>query len=359
MSSESVRSSSGYSSAIWSSGQICSEETPTGALNRQTASAFFDDGDPSPAALHLVDAYQSSARSQLPRPSQSLSDGVPPADGKAPSDSPRDAPDSAETSPLRTVADWINEHPRILGGLRALGGAAETTAGGAAILAPEPTTLSKIVGIAAVSHGIDSLQAGLNQMWTGHLTPTLTSSGLQQVAEATGLDSEHAAFGAELADAALGAGLSLGAGALASTANAMKVAQGQQVAAAAAKDGSSLGSLRAWWLQGAQGDAAWRASSTSEKFFYELGQKTLTDANWQRFGTIADPIERGRAIWAAQGVTALLSEGHGFVFGAGKTLTTGPTPGARMLAQEGAAVAGSGGSIGRALESGSREVNNP
>jgi hypothetical protein len=186
-------------------------------------------------------------------------------------------------------------------------------------------------------------------MVSGTRTPTLTSNGLQLAAESMGANPEQAAVGAELADAALGMGLSLGAGALSSTASSARVIKGQQATTNIPQDAGVLEALRSWWLRGAEGDEAWRASSASEKFFYEIGQKTLTDANWARFGHITDPVERGRAMWEAQGIIrATVNEGHGIVWGAGKTLDTGPTPGLRCMAQEGAATVGAGGSLNNA-----------
>jgi hypothetical protein len=244
-----------------------------------------------------------------------------------------------------------------MGGLKAVGGAAETVVGGAAILAPEPTAVTKIVGVAAVAHGVDTFQSGVHQFLSGTNQRTLTSEGLELVAESIGVEPEHAAVGAELADAALGMGLSLGAGALSSTGNVASVANGHRAATAASKDGNAVDALRSWWLRGAEGDAAWRAASASDQFFYELGQKTLTDANWQRFAHVADPVERGKAIWQAQGAGALLNEGHGLVCGAGKTLGTGPTPGVRAFAQEGSAPIGTGGSMSHVVSTSSRLVN--
>ena len=116
-------------------------------------------------------------------------------------------------------------------------------------------------------------------------------------------------------------------------------------AAEAASQGNVIAKAQLWWLRGAEADQAWMASSAGEKFFYEIGQKTLNAENWAKFGHITDPIERGKAIWAAQGYGALVSEGHGVVLGAGKTLSTGPTPGARLFVRASGAAGGTTGEV--------------
>jgi RHS repeat-associated protein len=104
---------------------------------------------------------------------------------------------------------WEKHGTRIVGGLRALGGAAEMVAGGAAILVPEPTMVTKVVGVAAVVHGSDQFSSGLMQLITGQDQSTLTSQGLQ----AAGMSKDHA----DLVDAGVSIALTGGAGALAKT----------------------------------------------------------------------------------------------------------------------------------------------
>jgi len=65
---------------------------------------------------------------------------------------------------------------------------------------------------------------------------------------------------------------------------------------------------------------------------YEVGQKTLTNSNFAKYGALST-IERGQAIirdmgWLRGG---LVSEGSGWRLGIGTTFKTGPTPGAWLL----------------------------
>ncbi|MDE3742116.1 SpvB/TcaC N-terminal domain-containing protein [Maribacter polysaccharolyticus] len=67
--------------------------------------------------------------------------------------------------------------PRVVGGLKTVGGGLEVVAGAAGVVAPEPVTTA--VGAVAVVHGVDTVQSGLRQLWTGDSTDTMLSEGLQ------------------------------------------------------------------------------------------------------------------------------------------------------------------------------------
>lgn len=69
--------------------------------------------------------------------------------------------------------------PRVLGGVKAVGGGLEIVAGAAGVVAPEPVTT--VVGGVAVVHGVDTAQSGLRQLWTGENTDTVLSERLQSV----------------------------------------------------------------------------------------------------------------------------------------------------------------------------------
>ena len=253
---------------------------------------------------------------------------------------------------VQAAGEWVEEHPRTMGVVKAVGGAGEAIAGGAGILAPEPTMVTKVVGWAALVHGVDTLQAGVRQAYSGEKSRTVTSHVAQTSAEVIlKVDPDKAEAGAEIFDATLGLGLSLGAGALSATTDSAKVLAAQEKAAEAASKGRLVAKAQQWWLKGAEADEAYKAMSTSDKFFYEIGQKTLNDENFKIFSKIANPVERGKAIWAAQKYRALLSEGRGVVLGAGKTLGTGPTPGARALLRVGGATAGAVGEGSKAVPS--------
>ena len=67
-----------------------------------------------------------------------------------------------------------------LGGLgQMLGGAAEAAAGYTFGTVTSPTVAGGILGAAIGTHGIDNVQAGARQMWTGRPVDTMTSGMLQ------------------------------------------------------------------------------------------------------------------------------------------------------------------------------------
>lgn len=77
---------------------------------------------------------------------------------------------------------------RIWGGVRAVGGGLEAVVGGALVLAPEPTTLTKIGGGVLAAHGADNFIAGFRQLWTGRPAGSLTQQGGEAVARQLGAD---------------------------------------------------------------------------------------------------------------------------------------------------------------------------
>lgn len=88
-----------------------------------------------------------------------------------------------------------------------------------------------------------------------------------------------------------------------------------------------LSRVRDWWRIGAEGDAEWAKLSARDKWFYEIGQKTLPSGQWEPLAGLS-PVERGREIVAQQGwLRALLPRSGGFMVpGQAGTLSTGPTP---------------------------------
>ena len=95
---------------------------------------------------------------------------------------------------------------RILGGVKAVGGALEMVAGGALLVTPEPTMATKAAGVVVAVHGADVASSGLKQVWTGEEESSLTSQGLQ----AAGMSKQNA----EIVDASISIVGTMGAGAL-------------------------------------------------------------------------------------------------------------------------------------------------
>lgn len=100
--------------------------------------------------------------------------------------------------------------------------------GSAAILTPEPTMVTKVVGAAAVAHGADVVSSGLQQLLTGEDQSTLTSQAMQ----AAGMSKQTA----DLVDGGVSIALTGGAGALS---NASKVTNASQLANVTSNAGSS------------------------------------------------------------------------------------------------------------------------
>ncbi|WP_303840137.1 polymorphic toxin type 50 domain-containing protein [Apibacter mensalis] len=95
---------------------------------------------------------------------------------------------------------------RILGGVKAVGGALEMVAGGALLVTPEPTMATKAAGVVVAVHGADEASSGLKQVWTGEEESSLTIQGLQ----AAGMSKQNA----EIVDASISIVGSGGSGAL-------------------------------------------------------------------------------------------------------------------------------------------------
>lgn len=96
-------------------------------------------------------------------------------------------------------------------------------------------------------------------------------------------------------------------------------------------------SLKRWWYTGAENDAAWRALSAKDKLYYEIGQNTLTDAEFQALAQLS-PVARGRILVQQRGW-------FGASFGSSyrtlpRTMGTGPTPAARYFLPRAAIGAG-------------------
>lgn len=125
-------------------------------------------------------------------------------------------------APGQEGGSWLQ---RGLGLLQTVGGVAETIGGGALVLAPEPTMITKVVGGAVAVHGIDDIQAGLRSLWTGRATPTATQQAATSVAEQAGASHQTAERIGAGVDIAAGVLLPIGASRLAARNVAARAAQ--------------------------------------------------------------------------------------------------------------------------------------
>ena len=75
---------------------------------------------------------------------------------------------------------------RLIGGLRLLGCGLEVAGGGALLLAPEPTMITKAAGGTLILHGADQCVTGGRQVWTGRDERSFTERGASAAARGLG-----------------------------------------------------------------------------------------------------------------------------------------------------------------------------
>jgi len=92
--------------------------------------------------------------------------------------------------------------PRAIGGVQAIGGAAEIGLGVVGLAAP--TGITQVVGGVAVVHGVDTTSTGLRQLWTGEFEQTLTEQAISGGAQALGASQGTADALGAVGDAAAG-----------------------------------------------------------------------------------------------------------------------------------------------------------
>ncbi|MCS7338574.1 MAG: RHS repeat-associated core domain-containing protein [Verrucomicrobiae bacterium] len=109
-----------------------------------------------------------------------------------------------------------------LGVVRAVGGVFETAAGVGLAAATSWSGIGAVAGGAVALHGLDQIQAGVRQAWTGDQVDSLTSSGLQ----AAGVSRTAA----NLTDAAISIVGSFGAGTATATIRASQIAAADPLA---------------------------------------------------------------------------------------------------------------------------------
>lgn len=124
-------------------------------------------------------------------------------------------------SPLQLAAvlggHYISAHEmlmnRLWGGGQLVFSALQLIGGGALLLTPEPTMLTKVAGGVLAAHGVDSGVAGARQLWTGEPTRDLTSIAGEAAAKGLGASANTAYWTGVGLDVAvpLAAGAALGA----------------------------------------------------------------------------------------------------------------------------------------------------
>ena len=88
----------------------------------------------------------------------------------------------------QAICEGETKTNRLWGGLKVIGGSLELVGAGALLLAPEPTMVTKVGGVALGAHGSDTVSTGFWQLWTGQEQRTLTDQGASALALRLGAD---------------------------------------------------------------------------------------------------------------------------------------------------------------------------
>lgn len=103
---------------------------------------------------------------------------------------------------------------RVLAGIQLLGGGLELIVAGGALLAPEPTGVTKVVGTVVLLHGMDTVQASVRSILSCDRTATLIHSGARAIAEYAGASPVTAETIGIVTDVGVGVGGSFAVGTL-------------------------------------------------------------------------------------------------------------------------------------------------
>lgn len=103
---------------------------------------------------------------------------------------------------------------RVFAALQLVGGGFELIVAGGALLAPEPTGVTKVFGAVVLLHGIDTVQASVRTILTCDRTATVTQSGAAAVARFAGASPQTAQTIGVVTDVGIGVGGSFAVGAL-------------------------------------------------------------------------------------------------------------------------------------------------
>ncbi|WP_416414116.1 RNase A-like domain-containing protein [Pantoea sp. App145] len=107
---------------------------------------------------------------------------------------------------------------RLFGGLGLAGGVVEMFGAGAMCIVPEPTMLTKAGCVFVGTHGLDTIQASIRQIWTGRQTSTDTYNSAVALAESLGADQKTAMNVGMTVDLAIPMGFAMAIGAVRVTA---------------------------------------------------------------------------------------------------------------------------------------------
>jgi hypothetical protein len=127
--------------------------------------------------------------------------------------------------------------------MQLIGGGLEAFIGGGALLAPEPTGVTKVLGVVALTHGIDTMQASIRSIVECNRTATFTQLGASAAATEFGASPQAAQTIGVVTDIGIGVAGTFGVGVLTKTAagSAQLVHLTNADAAAAIRASQTLG----------------------------------------------------------------------------------------------------------------------
>lgn len=103
---------------------------------------------------------------------------------------------------------------RVFAALQLVGGGLELIVAGGALLAPEPTGVTKVLGAVVLLHGVDTLQASARTILSCDRTATLTQQGASSLARSAGASPAVAETIGVVTDVGLGVGGTFAVGTL-------------------------------------------------------------------------------------------------------------------------------------------------
>lgn len=114
----------------------------------------------------------------------------------------------------KSISEGETLSNRLYGGLGLAGGVVEMFGAGAMCVVPEPTMLTKAGCVFVGTHGLDTIQASVRQIWTGRQTDTDTFNSAVALAESLGADKKTAMHVGMTVDLAISMGFAFAVGAV-------------------------------------------------------------------------------------------------------------------------------------------------
>lgn len=114
----------------------------------------------------------------------------------------------------KSISEGETLSNRLYGGLGLAGGVVEMFGAGAMCVVPEPTMLTKAGCVFVGTHGLDTIQASVRQIWTGRQTDTDTFNSAVALAESLGADKKTAMHVGMTVDLAIPMGFAFAVGAV-------------------------------------------------------------------------------------------------------------------------------------------------